>query len=276
MCAKSSTGRTQPSRREISTTSSAEPSSRTRPITSIPNGTARSFASSRSRSSPSCSHDRVDRLLARAAEQEARVEDDDLGARRLGDPGRVVEHPDRHVQLLAALGVAHEPGDRRVHREDDAVLARQLAEARRRSRSPSRSGPRSRSRRPSSRARAAPRPPPRGSPARAPAQGRSAAVRAICTESLVRRPSDPLSTLLPCPRRPSRIDLLELDIDLRLADLWREAAGIERMVARGRRRLHAGRLRQGLLRRADRGAPGLALRRPRLPRPGSGAHPTPA
>jgi hypothetical protein len=27
--------------------------------------------------------------------------------------------------------------------------------------------------------------------------------------------------------RPSRIDLLELDIDLRLADLWREAAEIE-------------------------------------------------
>ena len=26
--------------------------------------------------------------------------------------------------------------------------------------------------------------------------------------------------------RPSRIDLLELDIDLRLADLWREASGI--------------------------------------------------
>ena len=25
---------------------------------------------------------------------------------------------------------------------------------------------------------------------------------------------------------PSRIDLLELDIDLRLADLWREASGI--------------------------------------------------
>src|SRR5215470_8647985 len=29
------------------------------------------------------------------------------------------------------------------------------------------------------------------------------------------------------PKRPSRIDLLELDIDLRLADLWREAAEIE-------------------------------------------------
>ena len=28
------------------------------------------------------------------------------------------------------------------------------------------------------------------------------------------------------PEQPSRIDLLELDIDLRLADLWREAAGI--------------------------------------------------
>jgi hypothetical protein len=29
------------------------------------------------------------------------------------------------------------------------------------------------------------------------------------------------------PKRPSRIDLLELDIDLRLADLWREAAEID-------------------------------------------------
>ena len=128
MCAKSSTGRTQPSRREISTTSSTEPRSRTRPITSIPNGTSRPLPSSRSRSSPSCSHDRVDRLLARPAEQEARVEDDHLGARRLRDPGRVVEHPDRHVQLLAALGVAHEPGERRVHRQRDVRLARDLAE----------------------------------------------------------------------------------------------------------------------------------------------------
>ena len=29
------------------------------------------------------------------------------------------------------------------------------------------------------------------------------------------------------PKRPSRIDLLELDIDLRIADLWREAAEID-------------------------------------------------
>ena len=40
-------------------------------------------------------------------------------------------------------------------------------------------------------------------------------------------PSDARFTLVPMPTRPSRIDLLELDIDLRLADLWREAASIE-------------------------------------------------
>ena len=68
---------------------------------------------------------------------------------------------------------------------------------------------------------------------------------------------------------PSRIDLLELDIDLRLTDLWREAAGIRRVVARGRRRLHARGLREGLLRRAHRGASWRALRRSRLSRPGA-------
>src|SRR3954467_8093180 len=41
-----------------------------------------------------------------------------------------------------------------------------------------------------------------------------------------RVPSDPFSTLIGMSTGPSRIDLLELDIDLRLADLWREAAGI--------------------------------------------------
>ena len=39
-------------------------------------------------------------------------------------------------------------------------------------------------------------------------------------------PSDPVSSLLGMPKRPSRIDLLELDIDLRLADLWRETADV--------------------------------------------------
>ena len=35
------------------------------------------------------------------------------------------------------------------------------------------------------------------------------------------------SYALPMTKRPSRIDLLELDIDLRLTDLWREASEIE-------------------------------------------------
>ena len=39
-------------------------------------------------------------------------------------------------------------------------------------------------------------------------------------------PSGGLPTLIAMSSRPSRVDLLELDIDLRLADLWREAAGI--------------------------------------------------
>ncbi len=39
-------------------------------------------------------------------------------------------------------------------------------------------------------------------------------------------PSDPFSTFL-AMQKPTRIDLLELDIDLRLADLWREAADID-------------------------------------------------
>ena len=39
-------------------------------------------------------------------------------------------------------------------------------------------------------------------------------------------PSDALSTLTAMPETPSRIDLLELDIDMRVVDLWREAAGI--------------------------------------------------
>ncbi len=38
--------------------------------------------------------------------------------------------------------------------------------------------------------------------------------------------SGPVRKVIRMPRRPSRIDLLELDIDLRLADLWREANDI--------------------------------------------------
>ncbi len=38
--------------------------------------------------------------------------------------------------------------------------------------------------------------------------------------------SGPVSIVIDVQRRPTRIDLLELDIDVRLADLWREAADI--------------------------------------------------
>ena len=81
-----------------------------------------------------------------------------------------------------------------------SLLARELAEAARRSRSPSRSGPRSRSRRPSS---------PRSSERldrrlgalarRAPGPGRSAGCRAICERSLALVRPTALSTLGACP-----------------------------------------------------------------------------
>jgi hypothetical protein len=38
--------------------------------------------------------------------------------------------------------------------------------------------------------------------------------------------SDGLPTLFRMPKKPTRIELLELDIDLRLTDLWREAGEI--------------------------------------------------
>ena len=129
MCAKSSTGRTQSSRDAISTTSSIEPRSRTRPITSIPNGT-RDPCLPAAPQLAELLDDRVDRLLTRPAEQEPGVEDDQLGARGLRDSGRVVEHPDRHVELLPALGVSHEAGNRRMHRQGDVVLARESPKSR--------------------------------------------------------------------------------------------------------------------------------------------------
>jgi len=72
--------------------------------------------------------DRGQRVLARAAEQEAGVHDDELRVGRDGDAGRVVQHPDRHAVLLVVLDVAEEPGQRGVHGEHDLRVARQLAE----------------------------------------------------------------------------------------------------------------------------------------------------
>ena len=39
-------------------------------------------------------------------------------------------------------------------------------------------------------------------------------------------PSDPAHTVSRMGKRPTRIDLLELDIDVRLADLWVEACEV--------------------------------------------------
>ena len=76
--------------------------------------------------------DRVDRVLARPVEQETGMEHNDLGARGLCDAGRMVEHPECHVQLLPALGVPHEACDRRVERKRDPVGRGELAELGRR------------------------------------------------------------------------------------------------------------------------------------------------
>ena len=44
--------------------------------------------------------------------------------------------------------------------------------------------------------------------------------------TLAHGPSDRVPTLFDMAKRPTRIELLELDIDLRLTDLWREAGEV--------------------------------------------------
>ena len=115
--------------------------------------------------------DRGDGVLAAAAEQEAGVEDDDLGAARGRDAGAPVEAADGGGELAPArLQVAHE---RRTAAHAPRARHRPRAPPRRAAPptgSPSRSCPRSRSRRRRSRARATGRPPaagPRGRGSRA-------------------------------------------------------------------------------------------------------------
>ena len=62
-----------------------------------------------------------DRPLALPAEEEPGMEDDELRAGRLREPGGVIEHPERHLELLLPLDVAHERGERRVHGEQDVL-----------------------------------------------------------------------------------------------------------------------------------------------------------
>ena len=50
------------------------------------------------------------------------MEDDRRSSGGEGQSGRVVEHADRHPELLAAVGVAHEAGQWRMDGEGDARL----------------------------------------------------------------------------------------------------------------------------------------------------------
>ena len=56
------------------------------------------------------------------------MEDDHLGAGRLGDAGGVVEHANRHPVLLAAIEVPEERRERRVHGQDEVAIPREPAE----------------------------------------------------------------------------------------------------------------------------------------------------
>ena len=129
MCAKSSTGRTHVVLREISTTSSSDPRSRTRPITSTPNVTARSLPSSRSRSVPSCSTTASSASSRLRPSRNPGWKTTSSAPRRGGDTGAAVERSHRGGELAPArLQMAHEPEERRVHRERDVVLSGELAE----------------------------------------------------------------------------------------------------------------------------------------------------
>ena len=68
------------------------------------------------------------------------------------------------------------------------------------------------------------------------------------------------------PRRPSRIDLLELDIDVRLADLWREANDIAEWNLEVVGAFIRAAYGKGYCDALTEDAPGSALRRARLPR----------
>jgi len=58
--------------------------------------------------------------------------DDHLGTGRFRETGRVIEHAERHLELLLALDMPHERGERCVHREHDVLGAKSLAERGRR------------------------------------------------------------------------------------------------------------------------------------------------
>ena len=80
------------------------------------------------------------------------------------------------------------------------------------------------------------------------------------------RPSERALYARAMSERPTRIDLLELDIDLRLTDLWREAAGIEEWSLEVVSAFMRAAYGKGYCDALTEELPGRALRRPRLPR----------
>ena len=209
MCAKSITGRTQPGARAIASTSSSEPKSRTRPITSMPNGTARSFLLEPLAQLAELLDDRVDGLLARPAEQEAGVEHDELGAAAVAIPASGRAAPSAMFHFLPRSRCPMKPKSGACT-ESATSCSRASSPSARPTGSPSRSPTRSRSRRRCTPARAGARRRlgalPRGS-----APGQSDAShpatvtgRRLSRRSSVRRDSYPRRHGSANPYRPAR------------------------------------------------------------------------
>ena len=166
-------------------------------------------------------HDRGDRVLARAAEEKAWMEDDDFCAARGSDPRAAVERADGGRELSSGgLDVAHEPEERSVHRQRHVGGAGGRAES---------LGP----------GIVHPEPALEVDLARVVAaleQNRDRPLRVVARRNPRQADTNTphlreLYVVRPAPYalvmdQPTRIDLLELDIDLRLADLWREAADV--------------------------------------------------
>ena len=116
------------SRTEMSTTSSIEPRSRTRPMTSTPKGTARCLAASRSLSVSSCS---TTASIASSRGRPRKPGWKTTSSRRSPrDPRARSRAPTAEVNLRPlASRWPMKPKSGGVHGERDVVLARELAEA---------------------------------------------------------------------------------------------------------------------------------------------------
>ena len=236
MCAKSSTGRTQPvpGRDLDDVVNRAEIAYATHHLDAERNSAALSLEALAERRRAARRPTAIASSRARPRRKPG-MEDDDLGPARGRDTRTAVERADRGRELLVrCLDVAHEAEERCVHRQRHVGIAGDRTEP---------LGPRvvhpeatlevdlarvvatlekQRRRLP-------------GALARGIAAGPT---RIAKRADFPRRDAQhcgyrPMSSDCPlvcfrvhCPEQPTRIDLLELDIDLRLADLWREAADV--------------------------------------------------